>query len=303
MGKKALFGALVAVVFSGIVPGQSLSVVVEPAQLVVKSGTDAAIRVVVQGAKTGDVALGMSGVPAGVTSSFAPAALTGSGESELRIRAAAAVKAGKYELKITAKQGGVSAERTFELEISASADFKLQAAVPVLRLIRGKATGLAKIEDYPGARTQTQITVASAPAGVTVMLAKAALTGAGDVAFEVTGTQAVAKGRHVIRLSAASNAVSKTLEYQLVVEAPRYQVTTAGRARSLKRGGTIREPGDGEVGGGVRGSGAFPGWPATGRSDGEVHAGDGEGRGRDGDDADGGRGCEGGEGRDRSDRG
>lgn len=144
-------------------------------------------------------------------------------------------------MKIAAKQGSLAAERTVVIEASPSADFKLQAGTPVLRLVRNKASGLVKLEDHPSGRTDMTLAVESAPSGVSIALASSALAGSGTVSFSVTASRAPAYGRHLIRLKATSNAVAKTVDYLLVVDPPRFEIATPARARGLKPGGSIRE--------------------------------------------------------------
>lgn len=144
-------------------------------------------------------------------------------------------------MKIAAKQGSLAAERTVVIEASPSADFKLQAGTPVLRLVRNKASGLVKLEDHPSGRTDMTLAVESVPSGVSIALASSALAGSGTVSFSVTASRAPAYGRHLIRLKATSNAVAKTVDYLLVVDPPRFEIATPARARGLKPGGSIRE--------------------------------------------------------------
>jgi uncharacterized membrane protein len=236
-------GLLSCALSAPILAGQTLSFGLQPAAVTVKPGAQAVVRLTVTGAKgnSAAIALSVSGLPAGIGADFAPKTLNGSGTSELRLRTAAALAAGRYSLQIAAKQGTQAAEQALLLEASPSAEFKLQAGTPVLRLVRNRASGSVKLEDHPEGRTDTALAVESAPSGVSVALASNTLAGSGTVSFAVTANRAPAYGRHLIRLKATSNAVAKTVDYVLVVDPPRFEIATPARARGLKRGGSIRE--------------------------------------------------------------
>jgi uncharacterized membrane protein len=52
--------------------------------------------------------LSASGIPSGVTGSFSPASITGSGKSDLNLTVARNAPAGSYPITITGKSGGVA---------------------------------------------------------------------------------------------------------------------------------------------------------------------------------------------------
>jgi hypothetical protein len=161
-------GLLSCALSAPILAGQTLSFGLQPAAVTVKPGAQAVVRLTVTGAKgnSAAIALSVSGLPAGIGADFAPKTLNGSGTSELRLRTAAALAAGRYSLQIAAKQGTQAAEQALLLEASPSAEFKLQAGTPVLRLVRNRASGSVKLEDHPEGRTDTALAVESAPSGI-----------------------------------------------------------------------------------------------------------------------------------------
>jgi hypothetical protein len=69
------------------------------------------------GTFTGPVALSVSGVPDGVTATFAPPLLTAPGEGSLAIAALPSVTVGSYTLTITATSGALVHSATVTLNV------------------------------------------------------------------------------------------------------------------------------------------------------------------------------------------
>jgi hypothetical protein len=91
-----------------------------PALRTVARGGATAFLVVLTpaGTFTGPVALSVSGVPGGVTASFAPPVLTAPGEGALAIAALPSAVAGSYPLTITAVSGALVHTATVTLVVS-----------------------------------------------------------------------------------------------------------------------------------------------------------------------------------------
>jgi len=69
---------------------------------------------------SGIVTLGVTGLPAGVTASYAPTTVTGSGSSTLTLNVGASVPAGSYPLTITGSSGAINASTGLTLNVSSS---------------------------------------------------------------------------------------------------------------------------------------------------------------------------------------
>jgi uncharacterized membrane protein len=70
---------------------------------------------------TGSVALSASGMPSGVTASFAPASITTSGSSTLTLTSTKSAAAGTYSVTLTAKSGTITHNTNVSLVVSAAA--------------------------------------------------------------------------------------------------------------------------------------------------------------------------------------
>jgi subtilisin family serine protease len=66
----------------------------------------------------GDVALGVSGLPAGASASFVPVSITGAGSSQLTVATAASTPAGSYQLTVTGTSGLLSHSAAVTLVVS-----------------------------------------------------------------------------------------------------------------------------------------------------------------------------------------
>jgi hypothetical protein len=77
----------------------------------------AVVTVKGSGGFTGAVALSATGIPSGVTGSFSPTSITGSGTSDFTLSVARTAPAGTYPITITGTYGGTShtTKLTFEV--------------------------------------------------------------------------------------------------------------------------------------------------------------------------------------------
>jgi hypothetical protein len=89
------------------------------------------------------VALGVTGLPAGVSARFTPASVAAGGTAALALTAAATAAAGTFRLTITGSSGTLSNTATVTLTLSATPAFKLLVTPATASVRRGAAALLA----------------------------------------------------------------------------------------------------------------------------------------------------------------
>jgi hypothetical protein len=101
----------------------NFSITASPASRTILLGTTTSYTSTVAGTSefTDSVALSVSGLPTGVTASFSPASLVGSGSSTLNVVTSVTTAAGIYPLTITGTTGAITRTATISLVVSSSA--------------------------------------------------------------------------------------------------------------------------------------------------------------------------------------
>ncbi|HEX6049010.1 MAG TPA: hypothetical protein VFZ21_07075 [Gemmatimonadaceae bacterium] len=149
----------------------SIQVAVSPATLTVLQGGSGSttVSLVRSGGFTGEVALAVTGLPTGITTTVTPARLSGTVTSaEVDLVLAADVALGTHTATVTATGPGVDqATATYQLTVGAAADFTL-AATPATITIPAGASGSTTIDI---ARTNftdgVSLSLMNPPAGIT----------------------------------------------------------------------------------------------------------------------------------------
>ena len=177
------------------------------ASVVAGAQTTATVNITRGGSFTGAVTLTAEGAPAGVTATFAQAALAaGATSTTLTVQVGGAVAAGTYPLTIRAAGTGVTAASTaFSLTVTATPvpDFTVTAAPAALSVVAGaQGTSQLTLARSGGFTGAVQLALEGAPTGVTgtfapnpataaastLTLATAASTAPGTYTLTVRGT-------------------------------------------------------------------------------------------------------------------
>ncbi len=101
----------------------NFSIAASPASGTILAGTNTSYTATVTGTSgfTDSVALNVSGLPAGVTASFSPASIVGSGSSTLNVVTSVTTAAGTYPLTITGTTGAITGTATVNLVVRSAA--------------------------------------------------------------------------------------------------------------------------------------------------------------------------------------
>jgi hypothetical protein len=186
------------------------------------SGTSTA-NITVAGGFSNAVTLTVSGAPAGVTATMAPASLAapGSGSSVLTVGVAASAAPGTATITVTAAGGGLTSAGTVNLTIVPA--FTLTASSAAITVQQGSSTPVtltsAVATGFSGA---VVLTAAGTPAGVTVGFAPSTIPalGSGASTVSIAAGNSAAPGVYSIKVTGTSGGVTGAATISVAVVSP-----------------------------------------------------------------------------------
>jgi uncharacterized membrane protein len=169
------------------------------------------------------VALSVSGLPKGVTASFAPVSIAapGSGTSTLTLAAASNTTSGPYNLTVTAIGGGVTKTQPVSLTVLLPPSFTLTPSATSATLTRGGSTSI-KLSTVVlnGFKSAVTLSVSGAPKGVTTNFAPASIPtpGSGTSTLTLTAAFATATSSYNLTVTATGGGITKTQPLSLKIK-------------------------------------------------------------------------------------
>ena len=220
-------------------PGFTLSSSATLAVAEANQGT-VTVRTTATGGLASAIALSASGLPAGVTASFSPASISGSGTSSAVFAVSATVPSGSYPLTISGNNAatGITASTSLTLNVTASG-FALVPASSAVSVVQGQSVATS-IADRPtgGFAGPIALSASGQPAGMTVTFSPATITSAGGSATATFApTASVATGSYPVTITGTSEGVTQSTTVTVTVAAPTFTLS-GGVAVSLPQGGS-----------------------------------------------------------------
>lgn len=230
------------------IPSPGIGVTVATPTVSVTQGTSGNVGVTVSRSNgfAEAISLTASGLPVGVTATFAPASVAaGATSSTLAFAVTVAAAPGSYPVTITASGTGVtSATATVTLAVTAAATpaFGLSAAPAALSIAAGQsATATLTATRSGGFSDAVAVTVTGAPAGMTATLTPTSIAASATTStLTVATTTAVAPGSYTLTVSGTGTGVSaqSTTVAVTVTAAPGLTLTASAAATTGAVGGT-----------------------------------------------------------------
>ncbi len=193
------------------------SISVAPASQQVSQGSNTSFTATVtpQTGFTGTVNLGVSGLPAGVTSSFSVPAVT-SGDSTLHVAVDNTVAPGSYPFTITGTSGSLTHSTNATLQVTA-ADFALTVTPASRKVFQGGNTSwVATVTPQNGFTNAVTLGVSGLPAGVTAAFTVPVPT-SGNSTLNVAVGGSVAPGNYPFTITGVSGALTHSVNVTLTV--------------------------------------------------------------------------------------
>ena len=224
----------------GLLPTSDFSFAASPASLVLAQGgsvTDILTIMSINGFNAA-VSLSASGLPSGVTATFAAGA--GTSSSTLTLVASASAVAGQYTVNITGTSGALTHSTSISLQVQAvtQADFSLAASSASLVLNQsGNVTDTITITSIGGFNGAVSLSASGLPSGVTAGFS--AGTSASSSTLTLTASATAAAGAYTVSIIGTSGAISHSIVVSLQVQAsnvPDFSLTANPAAITLYPG-------------------------------------------------------------------
>jgi uncharacterized membrane protein len=183
------------------------------------SGTSYAVTVSPLNGFTGNVALTLSGLPAGAGYSFNPASIAGSGTSTLTVTTANSTPVGTYALTITGASGSIVHATTITLIVTAAPDFVLTATPSQRTITRGDTTTYTISVTPTGGFTGTvAFSVQGLPNSTSATFQPGYVVGSGSSVLRVNTAKATKAGIYTLTVTGTSGTLSHTATVTLAVQ-------------------------------------------------------------------------------------
>jgi hypothetical protein len=187
---------------------------------------------------TGQVNLSATGLPAGVVSTFSPAALGGSGASTLKITASAGSVTGVYALNVTGASGSLTRIAPVALNIGTAPDFTLTSTPPIQSVSGGQTASFTISETLPNEFTPiVDLTVAGLPAGITAILQPTSIDRLVTSTLTIATAAATPAGTYTATITGVAGNLSHTSTAAVIVTgAPDFSLSAAPAAQTVSAG-------------------------------------------------------------------
>lgn len=219
-----------------ITPPPSFTLSATPASLSVNPGTSGASTITInaQNGFGGTVALTASGLPAGVTASFAPASTTG--HSVVTLTAAGNAAAVSTTVTITGTSGSLSKKVTIALTVTPPPSFTLSATPASVSLPPGaSAASSIAINAQNGFGGTVALAASGLPSGVTATFAPSSTASRSTLTFEAAPI--VAPGSSTVTITGTSgNLTSKVAIALTITPPPTFTLSASPAALSIPVG-------------------------------------------------------------------
>jgi hypothetical protein len=215
-GTSGSLSGTATIALTVVVPSFSLSS--SPSSLTIQRAGSGRTIIIAAGQNgfNGMVALGVSGLPSGVTAVFSPSSTTG--KSSVTFNASSTATTGTKTVTVTGSSGALGGGTTIVLTVTAP-NFTLSLPSTALGLPRGATvTSMVMITPQNGFSSSVTLSVSGLPSGVTAAFAVPGTIGSRPVTF--TAGSAATVGSCPITVKGISGALSGSASLTLVVMVP-----------------------------------------------------------------------------------
>jgi kumamolisin len=167
------------------------------------------------------VALSVSGLPTGVTGTFSPTSITGSGSSTLSLTVASTTAAGSYTITVTGTSSTLTKTTTFTLTVTTpvTGGYSLSVSPTSGYLDRGQSGyAVVTVTATGGFDSAVALSATGIPSGVTGSFSPTSVTGSGTSDFTLTVSRSAPTGTHVITITGKSGSTSESTTLTFTVD-------------------------------------------------------------------------------------
>ena len=217
-------------------PAVNFTVGASPSSQTITSGGATSYNVTVSpsGGFTGQVTLGVSGLPSGANGSFSPNPTTTS--ATLAVTTNTSTLPGTYTLTITGVSGSLTHTTTVSLVVNGPPDFTLGASPSVQMVTEGGATNYnVSISATGGFTSQVTLGVSGLPNGANGSFSPNPTTTSATLA--VTTSTSTLPGTYTLTITGVSGSLTHTATVTLVVVAPDFTLSASPSSQTVTEGG------------------------------------------------------------------
>jgi subtilase family serine protease len=202
-------------------PGYSLSASPGSVSIVQGNSGSSTITSTASGGFDSAVALSASGAPSGVTITFSPTSITGTGSSTMSIAVASTVAAGTYTITVSGSSGSTTESTTVSLTVTApvAGSFTISVSPSSGYLFTGQSGyAVVTVTATGGFDSAVALSATGVPSGVTSSFSPASVTGSGTAHFNLSVSRNAASGTYPITITGTGGGVTKstTLTFEVV---------------------------------------------------------------------------------------
>jgi subtilisin family serine protease len=187
----------------------------------------------------GDVALSVSGLPAGASATLTPAVIAGgTGSAQLQVTTTASVAAGTYPLTVSGTSGTTTRTATVTLQVTPPPDFTLAVSPSSLTVVAGQAgAATVTVGALNGFTGTVGLTLSGLSAGVgTATFTPAAIGGAGTSQLSISVLSSAPSGSYPLTVTGGSGGTSHSAALTLVVPVRDFGLAVSPAGRTVTRG-------------------------------------------------------------------
>jgi subtilase family serine protease len=206
------------------------------------AGTPAALTFTTAGASAfqSAISLSVTGLPTGVSASFAPTSIAspGNGSSTLTLNASpGTASAGSATLTVTATGGGVTKTQAVSLTVVVPT-LTVTSSAASGTLVAGKTTTFTITTAVQHLTSAVALSVSGLPKGVTAAFSPTSVPspGNGRSTLTLTAASSATTGTATLTVTATGGGITKTLTLSLTVPAPSFNLTMGAATASVAVG-------------------------------------------------------------------
>ena len=168
------------------------------------------------------VALTASGLPTGVTATFSPTSITGSGTSSLTLAVASTTATGTYTITVTGTGGGITQTATVSLTVTSNvaAGFTLTASPTSLSVTQRTSGSVALTTAVSGSfDSAIALSASGEGSGVTVSFSKTSIAapGSGTSTMTLKASRSATTGTFTVTVKATGGGITHTVPITLTI--------------------------------------------------------------------------------------
>ncbi|CAK0737796.1 type IV pilus assembly protein PilY1 [Gammaproteobacteria bacterium] len=207
--------------FSTAQAAVNISLSISPTSLSVAKGASGTIAITVtpSGGFNSNVALSVSGLPAGTTATFSPTSIAGgNGASTLTLVVGSSTVTGSYTVTVTASGGGKTKTSNITLTVTGG-DFAITTSSSTLTVAKG-VSGTATITVTPsgGFNSSIALTASGLPSGTTASFNPTSIaTGSGSSTLTLAVGSSTATGNSTVTVTGTGGGKTHTVTITLTV--------------------------------------------------------------------------------------